>query len=218
MGSDDLNKKIRNELSVFESEFSFLRGSGGYGDRFKEEANGQNLMHAPYEDVIAGIEFLIHEGITDPDKLGIYGSSFGATLATWIVSKTSRFKCAAAAVGVYDLLYGDRYANKGQFTEKWVQTDIYKLNSPIEQVNEIATPILFFETSAERSQYGSLATPFMNGMRSKNIESYLVYYPEAFHNGGWNDLYKKDYMTRLRRWFDYCINGKELPQSFYENN
>ncbi|MDD9271724.1 hypothetical protein ACFPES_32295 [Paenibacillus sp. GCM10023248] len=92
------------------------------------------------------------------------------------------------------------------------------MNSPIEQVNEIATPILFFETRAERSYYGSLATPFMNGIRSKNIESHLVYYPDAFHNGGWNDLYKKDYMTRLRRWFDYCIHGVELPQSFYENN
>ncbi|MDD9271723.1 prolyl oligopeptidase family serine peptidase [Paenibacillus sp. GCM10023248] len=84
-----------------------FRGSGGYGDRFKEEASGLNLMHAPYEDVIAGIEYLINQGIADPDKLGIYGSSFGAMLATWIVSKTSMFKGAAAAVGVYDLLYDD---------------------------------------------------------------------------------------------------------------
>ncbi|MCS7462769.1 prolyl oligopeptidase family serine peptidase [Paenibacillus doosanensis] len=193
-----------------------FRGSSGYGDTFMEEAKGASLMSAPYEDVIAGVKHLIDLGITDPDRLGIYGSSFGAMLVTWTVAKTSIFKGAAAAVGIYDLLYDDRYGNKGSYEEKWVDKQIYKMNSPIEQVNDIEAPVLFFETSAERSLYGSVATPFINGLRSKNTEAYLICYPKAFHNGGWNDIYKKDYMKRLRLWFDHCIHGKDLPGSFYE--
>lgn len=114
------------------------------------------VMSAPYKDVIAGVEYLVDQGIADPTKLGIYGSSFGAMLASWIVSKTSIFKGAVAAVGIYDLLYSDRYTNKGNYVEKWVDTDFYKVNSPMEQVDKIETPTLFIETSAERSLFFSI--------------------------------------------------------------
>jgi dipeptidyl aminopeptidase/acylaminoacyl peptidase len=205
-----------------------FRGSLGYGKKFEFELSNYNLMKTPFEDIMAGIEYLISEGIADSEKLGIYGSSYGASLTAWSISQTSRFKGAVGSVGIYDFLQFDRYTNcpfhsmrenrkKGTISKDyWVKPDEYKKFSPMEQFENINTPMLFIETSAERLINGSSARTLYHSLLARNIETNLVYYPEAFHNGGWNDEYKKDYMKRLLAWFNYSIKGVEIPQWFYK--
>src|SRR5690606_25446076 len=122
-----------------------------------------------------------------------------------------------------DQLQVDRYLNnsfhsisdnrsKGtKENDFWFEPELYKKLSPMEHFDTINTPILFIETGAERDLNGSRARPLFNGLHTRGIKTNLVYYPEAFHNGGWNDEYKKDYMKRLVAWFDHCIKGKPLP-------
>jgi dipeptidyl aminopeptidase/acylaminoacyl peptidase len=203
-----------------------FRGSNGYGEAFKYELANYKIMQNPYEDVMAGVDYLIKEGIAEPEKLGIYGSSFGATLTAWTISQTTRFKGAIGAVGIYDQLQRARYTNhafhsitknrsKGtKPNDFWFNPEVYKHISPMEHIEKVNTPILFIETGAERMLNGSCAKPFYNGLLTRGIKTNLVYYPEAFHNGGWNDVYKRDYMKRLIAWFDYCIKEEPLPDEF----
>ncbi len=86
--------------------------------------------------------------------------------------------------------------------------------SPIEQLTTIKTPIMLIESGGEREEGRSGAKPFFNGLCAVGVEAKLIYYPKAYHNGGWNDEYKRDYMKRLVAWFDYCIKGKPLPVWF----
>src|SRR5699024_8723439 len=81
-----------------------FRGSAGYGESFENELANYQLLQTPYEDVIAGVDYLIQEKIADADKLGVYGSSYGATLTAWTIAQSNQFKGAVGAVGVYDLL------------------------------------------------------------------------------------------------------------------
>jgi len=74
--------------------------------------------------------------------------------------------------------------------------------------------MLLVETGGERTDGWSPARPFFNGLRTLDIECYLIYYSGAYHNGGWNDQYKKDYIRRLVAWFDYCLKGVTLPEWF----
>ncbi|MCJ7843595.1 prolyl oligopeptidase family serine peptidase [Lederbergia sp. NSJ-179] len=203
-----------------------FRGSSGYGEAFEYELSHYKLMQAPYEDVIAGVDYLINARIANPEKLGIYGSSFGAHLTAWTISQTTRFKGAIGMVGEYDPLQTDRYMNssfhsmsenrsKGTIAnDLWFEPDVYKKFSPMEHFEKIITPMLFIETSAERELNGSSSRTLFNALITRGIKTNLVYYPEAFHNGGWNDVYKKDYMKRVVAWFDYCIKGKDLPDWF----
>jgi dipeptidyl aminopeptidase/acylaminoacyl peptidase len=85
-----------------------FRGSSGYGEEFKNELGDFRLLRTPYADVMAGVDYLITERIANPDALGVYGSSFGGWLTAWTITQTDRFKCAAPAVGVYDVLSSDR--------------------------------------------------------------------------------------------------------------
>ncbi|MBE1442711.1 S9 family peptidase [Paenibacillus sp. OAS669] len=207
-----------------------FRGSEGYGDEHKNQLGSYQMMRNPYHDVMAAVNYLIQENIADPDKLGIYGTSFGANLTAWTISHTNCFKGAVSVIGVYDNLHHDRsngqafhahprYKNRlgnADPNAMWTTPDVYKELDSIEHISSIKTPLLLMETSAER-KYGQNAKLLFNGLRFYDVESYLVFYPQAFHSGGWNDEYKKDYMLRLVAWFDYCLKGISLPEWFKNN-
>ncbi len=205
-----------------------FRGSSGYGPAFENELGDYQIVRKPFRDVMAGIDYLIEEGIADPEMLGIYGDSFGGWLTAFTISQTNRFKGAIAALGFYDLLSLDRSSGEPFYAWQpnrlgnadpramWFQPEIYKEISPMENIRSIKTPVLIIETGAER-RHGQ-AELFFNGLSVLGVETYLIYYPRAFHNGGWNDTYKKDYMNRLAAWFNYCLKGSALPDWFRQSN
>ena len=53
-----------------------FRGSTGYGKAFVDAGNGE-WGEAMQDDITAGVEYLIDEGIADPDRVGIFGGSYG---------------------------------------------------------------------------------------------------------------------------------------------
>ena len=73
---------------------------------------------------------------------------------------------------------------------------------------------MIIESGAERRVRGSQARLFYDGLSALGIETRLVYYPKAYHGGGWNDDYKRDYMNRLIAWFDHCLRDIDLPKWF----
>ena len=204
-----------------------FRGSSGYGQDFMNELRDYQIANKPFQDVMAGVDYLIEENIADPELLGIYGDSFGGWLTAWAISQTSRFKGAVASIGLYDLLRFDRCSGKpfyswnpnrlGNADPKalWTHPEVYSRFSPIEHIASIRTPVLIIETEAERTRaWVHQASMLFNGLQACGVESYLVHYPEAHHNGGWNDKYKRDYMDRLVSWFDHCLWKKPLPERF----
>src|SRR5690606_32614608 len=52
------------------------RGSTGYGKAFVDAGNGE-WGDAMQDDITAGAEYLIEEGIADPERVGIFGGSCG---------------------------------------------------------------------------------------------------------------------------------------------
>lgn len=204
-----------------------FRGSSGYGQNFKNELGDYQIANNPFKDVMAGVNYLVDENIADPELLGIYGDSFGGWLTAWAISQTSRFKGAVASIGLYDLLRFDRCAGRPFYSWEsnrlgnadpqalWTHPEVYSRFSPIEHISSIRTPVLIIETAAETTRaWVHQASTLFNGLQVCGVESYLVHYPEAYHNGGWNDKYKRDYMDRLVSWFDHCLREKALPERF----
>ncbi|MEO8396053.1 MAG: prolyl oligopeptidase family serine peptidase, partial [Chloroflexota bacterium] len=69
------------------------RGSWGYGHAF-QQANVGDLGGGDWQDINAGVDALIDEGLVDPDHMAVGGWSYGGYLTTWIVTQTDRFRCA----------------------------------------------------------------------------------------------------------------------------
>ena len=79
------------------------RGSGGYGIAY-ESAGYRQWGDRIQKDIIEGTRWIIAQGGIEPSKVCIMGASFGgySALQSSILAP-DLFKCAVAAVGVYDL-------------------------------------------------------------------------------------------------------------------
>src|SRR5690606_41615342 len=75
------------------------RGSAGYGKAFWK-ASCKEWGRKMQDDITDGVHWLIDEGIADPDRIAIYGGSYGgyATLAG-VAFTPDLYRCAIDYVG-----------------------------------------------------------------------------------------------------------------------
>jgi dipeptidyl aminopeptidase/acylaminoacyl peptidase len=82
-----------------------FRGSAGFGNRFRQAGHHQWGL-AMQDDVTAGAQWLAAEGHADPNRICIYGGSYGGYAAVWGLIKTpDLFRCGVSFAGVSDLTY-----------------------------------------------------------------------------------------------------------------
>lgn len=80
-----------------------FRGSTGYGRKFLEASYKQWGL-AMQDDITDGVEWLKAKGIADPDRIAIYGGSYGGYAALCGVTFTpGLYACAVDYVGVSNL-------------------------------------------------------------------------------------------------------------------
>ncbi|MGH2345114.1 MAG: S9 family peptidase, partial [Chloroflexota bacterium] len=77
------------------------RGSSGRGNAFVH-ANVGDIGGGDLQDVLAGVDRLIADGLADPARIGIGGWSYGGTLTAWAITQTARFRCAVVGAGCCD--------------------------------------------------------------------------------------------------------------------
>jgi dipeptidyl aminopeptidase/acylaminoacyl peptidase len=79
------------------------RGSGGYGRSF-EELGYHQWGRAMQDDLTDATHWAVNEGIADPQRMCIYGASYGGYAALMGVAKEpSLYRCAVGYVGFYDI-------------------------------------------------------------------------------------------------------------------
>jgi len=125
------------------------RGSGGFGEQF-EKSGYKKWGTTMQDDVTDATKWAVKQGYADPQRLCIYGASYGgyATLAG-ITREPDLYQCAFAFVGVYDLglmfKSGDIHRSKSglYFLEQALGTDSADLinRSPVTHVAKIKTPL-----------------------------------------------------------------------------
>lgn len=80
-----------------------FRGSGGYGNDHESAGYGEwgGLM---IDDMTDAVKWAIKDGLADPERICIYGASYGgyASLMS-VVKEPDLYKCAVGYVGIYDM-------------------------------------------------------------------------------------------------------------------
>ena len=76
-------------------------GSRGYGDEFMLQI-APHLVSRPGEDILAGVDALVKDGIADPEPLAIGGYSYGGYMTNWLITQTTRFKAAVTGAGAVE--------------------------------------------------------------------------------------------------------------------
>lgn len=88
--------------AVFQPQF---RGSSGFGKAFEAAGYGQWGL-GMQDDITAGVEHLVRQGVADPQRVCIYGASYGGYAAVWGLIKTpALYRCGISKAGVSDIEY-----------------------------------------------------------------------------------------------------------------
>lgn len=135
-----------------------FRGSGGFGRAF-EEAGYREWGGTMQDDVTDATLWAIEQGIADPERICLYGASYGAYASLMGVAKEPRlYRCAMGFVGVYDLemMYrrGDiRESSSGnEYLEHVLSRSSAELaaRSPAQLVDRIEVPIMIVAGGRDR--------------------------------------------------------------------
>lgn len=132
------------------------RGSMGYGVTFRNALIG-NLWFPETEDVIAGLDALIVEGITDPDRVGFSGWSWGGCLACLNEGlHPDRWKAVFAGIPAGDMVAA-HFASMPEIQAYDValyggtpeeEPELYAERNPMTYVDDAIAPVLV--TAGER--------------------------------------------------------------------
>jgi len=186
-----------------------IRGSNGYGPDFVR-ANYADWGGGDYRDLIAGADYLVDQGIADPDRMGIIGQSYGGYMAAWTVTQTPRFKGAVVIDGITDLVgnagttdvpFDQPDLLGGEYWEKW---DLYTSRSPIHAVANVSTPTLIVSGEEDVRVPPTQAQAFSRALWKRGIPSQLVIYPRAGHFPG-EPKQIRDLWAREIRWMNAYV-------------
>lgn len=185
------------------------RGSSGRGEKFTT-AIFADWGSKDTEDVLAAVDFVVQQGIADPDKLGLGGWSYGGILTNFVIARDSRFKVATSGASIGNVLAGygtDMYIREYELElgTPWTQLDVWLRNSyPFLHANQIKTPTLFLCGDRDFNVPLLNSEQMYQALRSLGVDTQLVIYPGQFHG-----LVKPSYLRdRMRRYVDWY--GKYL--------
>jgi dipeptidyl aminopeptidase/acylaminoacyl peptidase len=181
------------------------RGSTGRGPDYVR-AIYQTWGISDYDDLIAAVDRVIELGYADPGRLAVFGYSYGGYMTNTVITRTNRFKAAASGAG-HSLIvanYGHDIYQKWYNWElgvPWENPEKYARLSPLMQVAKVRTPTIFLGGRNDWNVPVLNAELFYQSLRQRGIETQLVVYPDM-HHGGWSDDFNKDFLLRVKQWFD----------------
>jgi dipeptidyl aminopeptidase/acylaminoacyl peptidase len=181
------------------------RGSAGRGQDFAR-ANLGDMGGGDLQDILAGIESLVDEGIVDGDHVGVTGGSYGGFMSAWAVTQTDRFAASIPLASVTDWRSFHLTTNIGRFDELFLDADPfeeggeYDARSPVVQAKNCKTPTLILHGEVDLCVPVSQAQEMYQALVEAGCETELVVYPREGHG-----LYEREHVLdswgRMKEWF-----------------
>ncbi len=193
------------------------RGSTGYGDEFLRDMVGHYFNHA-HKDVLAGVDYLINQGIADPARLAKAGWSAGGHMTNKIITCTDRFAAASSGAGAVNWI--SMYAQSdtrvqrtpwfgGTPWQKNAPLDIYMAQSPITEIWKVKTPTIIFVGENDPRVPMPQSVELYRALKSNGVPTKLFVAPREGH--GWRELRHELFkMNAEMEWFEKYVNGREF--------
>jgi dipeptidyl aminopeptidase/acylaminoacyl peptidase len=182
------------------------RGSSGRGEKFSLVIYA-DWGNKDVEDVLAGVNYTVAKGISDPDHLGVGGWSYGGILTNYVIASDTRFKAAVSGAGSSDIFAGygtDMYVREydAELGPPWKSTEVYlKLSYPFLHADRIKTPTLFMAGQKDFNVPLLNSEQMYQALRTLGIPTQLIIYPNQYH-GISKPSYVKDRLERYVAWYD----------------
>ncbi|UCC62594.1 MAG: S9 family peptidase, partial [Anaerolineae bacterium] len=190
-----------------------VRGSSGYGKDFRF-ANYGDWGGGDFQDIMAGVDYLIERGIADPERTGVMGWSYGGYMTSWVITQTNRFEAACVGAGVTNLMSFNGTADIPSFipdyfgADAWEDLEPYRAHSALFQVKGATTPTLIQHGEKDIRVPLSQGRELYNALKRQGVPVEMVIYPRQGHSIAEPRL-ALDVRRRSVAWFERHILGQE---------
>jgi len=161
------------------------RGSTGRGADFAA-ANKNDLGGADYRDIMAVLDAVLKQYPIDPDRLALFGYSYGGEMAGFVEGKSNRFKAIISGAPVIDQFseYGtedDSWYDRWFFGKPWEHFEDAWKQSPLAGVAHATTPFLLLQGSDDATDPAGQSREMYRALRQMGVPVELVEYPREDH-------------------------------------
>jgi dipeptidyl aminopeptidase/acylaminoacyl peptidase len=187
------------------------RGSTGRGADFAHAITA-DWGHKEVEDLLAGVDYAIAQGIADPARLGVGGWSYGAQLTDYLIASDTRFRAAIAGAGIANQLatYGcDPWpvSENAELGPPWQNTALWlKISYPFVHADRIHTPTLFLHGDKDFKVPISGSEQMYQALRTLGVPTELIVYPGEIHYLT-RPSFMVDFYTRYLAWMAQYLGG-----------
>jgi dipeptidyl aminopeptidase/acylaminoacyl peptidase len=177
------------------------------------------------ESVRAAVAKVVEMGVTDPDRVGLIGHSWGGYQATFLPTRTNIFAASVAGAPLTDFVsfMGAIHWNPGMPEVShwetgqarmevpfWDDPEAHRRNSPIHKVHEMETPLLMAFGNEDGVVDWDQGTEFYNFARRAGKQMVLLVY-EGEDHGFRQEANQVDYHRRILEWFGHYLKGEPAP-------
>ena len=212
----------------FNENMNLITAQGWFGFRpsvrFEEGFPGEAWLKA----VPNAINKIIERGLVDPDKVGVYGQSYGGYATNLLITQTDRFAAAANVSGKVNIIsfLGDspkittrNYAAAEVGQDRigatlWEQPHKYIAHSAVMFADRIETPLLMLSGEGDWNVPATNQREMYYALRRLGKEVVWVHYTAGGHGAGRAST-EADFVDHWERMFDWFAEhfGEERERS-----
>ena len=202
--------------AVFQPNF---RGSAGFGREFLQASYGQWGL-TMQDDITDGVLYLIERGIVDPDRVGIYGASYGGYAALAGAAFTPELYAAVISyVGVSNIftLLADIppwWENQRIMFDERVGHPVYDYDrlfatSPVFHADNIIAPLFIAHGAMDPRVLLSESLQIVNALEARGVEvEFFVAWDEG--HGFRQPENNRMFYTMMEAFFAEHLGGRTL--------
>ncbi len=188
-----------------------VRGSSNYGDELLR-GNMRDIGGGDFQDLMTGVDFLIENGIADPERMGVRGWSYGGILGGWTITHTTRFQAASLGAMVSD--WTSEYGQGFNFDvglwyiggDPWSNPEGYRERSALTHIQNATTPTLIHHGERDTTDTIEQSMNFFNALWEKGVPTRFLRFPREPH-GLREPRHQRTRLVEDLRWMEKYVRG-----------
>jgi dipeptidyl-peptidase-4 len=178
-----------------------IRGSVGYGRDFLSKLVG-NIGDIDVEDLVSGVRYLESLESVDPDRIGVWGWSYGGLLAAMsLFKKPGVYQAGIAGAPATNV----RHATTGEvdlFGRPEANPEIYRKGSAVEFAENLKDPLLVIHGMQDTTVLFQDSINLAEKLMQHGKDFDLVPLPSSLHDGTRKDYTAVHLMRKIVQFFD----------------